>query len=347
MSQRDMFPRSLQYLISIAEHGSFTRAAEALYVSQPTLSQQIKLLEESLELPLLDRSGRSVKLTDAGETYVYHARRAWAELEAGTRAVHDVQNLTRGTLRLGWTPITDYLTCSLLEKFNRHYPGISLTTLEMPADDIEIAVAEDRIDYGIAFSKSLTISNQKSSDIRSRVLFEESLCMAFGNAHPRAGQLERMSAQEFGREKLVMLNTDFALRRNIDQYCTDNGVTPQIAIETDSLSVIIEMIQVGSLATILPQSIVRTQCGIHSVILAPVLPKQKITVICRNKGYKSPSSVAFAILAENWSENRLLETPIRKIRPCPLAEPNCPLNESYHDYKKKNGSAKKEPLTEN
>ena len=91
MERRDIFPRSLQYLIAIAEHGSYTRAAEALYVSQPTLSQQIKNLEDSLQTPLLDRSGRNVRLTDAGEIYLSHARRAWGELDAGTRAIHDVR----------------------------------------------------------------------------------------------------------------------------------------------------------------------------------------------------------------------------------------------------------------
>ena len=325
MTQRDMFPRSLQYLIAIAEYGSFTRAAEALYVSQPTLSQQIKHLEESLDLPLLDRSGRNVKHTDAGETYVYHARRAWAELEAGTRAVNDVQNLTRGSLRLGWTPITDYLTCGLLERFNRHYPGISLTTSEMTADEIEIAVTEDRIDFGIAFNKTVTPDTDKTSNIRSRVLFEETLCLAFGNAHKLAGVKPQISAKELGQENLVVLNNEFALRRNIDRYCEEHGIQPHVAIETDSLSVIIEMIQVGALATILPQSIIRTQCGIHSVTLTPSMPSQEITIICREKGYKSPASIAFAILASDWSDSRMLETPMRKIRPCPLSKPTCPL----------------------
>ena len=153
MQPRDIFPRSLQYLVAIAEYGSYTRAAEALHVSQPTLSQQIKQLEESLQSPLLDRSGRTVQLTNAGEIYLKHARRAWGELDGGARAIHDVQNLSRGSLRLGWTPITDYLTCSLLENFNGLYPGINLNTLEMPQDDIEVSVAESRIDIGIVFSK--------------------------------------------------------------------------------------------------------------------------------------------------------------------------------------------------
>ena len=319
MEQRDIFPRSLQYLIAIAEHGSYTRAAEALYVSQPTLSQQIKQLEESLKSPLLDRSGRTVRLTDAGEVYLQHARRAWGELDAGTRAIHDVLNLSRGSLRLGWTPITDHLTCCLLENFNSRYPGITLSTLEMPADDIEVAVAEDRIDIGIAFSRP-TSSDGRGESIDTRMLFEETLCMAVGNAHPRAGQKERVSSKEFEKESLVVLNSDFALRRIVDQYCRDNDIAPQIAIETDSVSVIIELVQTGPLATILPKSIIRTQCGLYSIVLAPVMPNKAITLISRKGGYKSPACETFIGLASEWAKHRLEGTPLRKKNPCPLSE---------------------------
>jgi len=319
MERRDIFPRSLQYLIAIAEYGSYTRAAEALYVSQPTLSQQIKQLEETLKSPLLDRSGRTVRLTDAGEIYLQHARRAWGELDAGTRAIHDVLNLSRGSLRLGWTPITDHLTCCLLENFNSRYPGITLSTLEMPADDIEIAVAEDRIDVGIAFSKRVS-SQARASGIETRMLFVETLCLAVGNAHPRARQKERVSAKEFEKESLVLLNSDFALRRIVDQYCSKNNISPRIAIETDSLSVIIELIQAGPLATILPKSIIRTQCGLYSMILAPVFPNKEITLISRKGGYKSPACETFIGLAMEWSKRRFEKTPLRKRKPCPLAE---------------------------
>eukprot|EP01030_Chromulinospumella_sphaerica_P027286 gene27286-biopygen24576 len=99
-----MLLRHIRYLLAVAEHRNFTRAAEALHVSQPTLSQQIKQLEESLGAPLLDRSGRSVNLTDAGQAYVRFARLALQDLQAGTRAMHDVQDLSRGNLRLAMTP---------------------------------------------------------------------------------------------------------------------------------------------------------------------------------------------------------------------------------------------------
>jgi len=299
MTQRDIFPRPLKYLIAVAEHGSYTHAAEALFVSQPTLSQQIKQLEESLELQLLDRSGRTVKLTDAGKIYVHHARRAWAELDLGARAIHDVRNLSRGSLRLGWTPITDLLTCSILGEYNRLYPGITLTTLEMTADEIEMAVIENRIDFGIVFSKPPS-SKLRSLDIDSHTLFKESFCLSIGNTHRRAGQRERMSAKELGRESLVLLNNTFAFRQQIERYFVDQGISPNIAIEADSLSVIMQIIQTGPLATIFPKSIVHAQSGINMIMLAPSIPHQEITVIRRKHGYKSRACQAFYELMLQW-----------------------------------------------
>lgn len=318
MNAKDVFPRTLQYLIAISEYGSFTRAAEALHVSQPTLSQQIKQLEESLNTPLLDRHGRSVRLTDAGEIYVHHARRSWRELDTGTRAMNDVQNLSRGSLRLGWTPITDYLTCSLLENFNRIYPGIILSTLEMPQEEIEHAIIEDRIDMGIAFSKP-SQSESQYSDIETYTLFEESLCCVVGDTHPRARQRMSISVAEFGNESLVLLNSHFALRGHIDQYCNENNVMPRISIETNSLGVTIEMIKLSKLATVLPNSIVRMQRGLHALDIVPALTHHAVSLVWNKTGYKSPACRAFLELASDWSA-RLLQDSDAKLEPSVQAD---------------------------
>ena len=306
MDRRDVFPRSLQYLIAIAEYGSYTRAAEALHVSQPTLSQQIKHLDESLDSPLLDRTGRGVRLTDAGEIYLFHAKRAWGELDAGTRAINDVQNLSRGSLRLGWTPITDHLTCHLLASFNNRYPGIKISTLEMPQDDIEIAVGADTIDIGIAFSKPLS-SDTQSSDIETFTLFEESLRVAAGNNYSQEIKREHMSALEFGQKSLALLNPHFALRRHVDNYCNQHDISPRISFETNSVSVILEMIQLGSLLTVLPDTIIRNQHGLHSIELYPELPHHNVSLIWHKGRYKSPSCRAFLELASDLSARMLNE----------------------------------------
>lgn len=176
-----MLLRHLRYLLAVAEHRNFTRAAEVLHVSQPTLSQQVRQLEEQLRVQLLDRSGRSVRPTDAGELYLLHARRALRELEAAQRAIHEVRDLSRGRLRLGMTPtFTCYLVGALVDPFNQRYPGIELSLEELPQDALEAALIDDRLDLGVAFSEP------GSLEIDSQPLYLERLGLVLGAEHPAA-----------------------------------------------------------------------------------------------------------------------------------------------------------------
>ncbi|MEW8202586.1 MAG: transcriptional regulator CynR [Candidatus Thiodiazotropha endolucinida] len=319
MDRNIMCPRSLRYLLAVAEHHSFTRAAETLFVSQPTLSQQIKQLEESLETQLLDRTGRTVHLTDAGEVYISYARRALGELDAGKRAIQELQDLSRGSLSLGMTPITDYLAAPLIDRFNKRYPGISVGTYEMPQDDIESGVLAGNIDIGIAFTNTLTVAANYEY-IETQHLFIEPLNLAVGSTHQYAGQETPLDQHTLEREPLALLNSDFALRRHIDLYCLEHDIKPSIAIETNSLSTIIEVLRLGRLSTILPNTIACQQNEIFPVMLIPELPHHTITLISRKDSYKSPASLAFKGLATEWGVEGCHDTPVKRTGPCPMSE---------------------------
>jgi len=303
MDRNLIFPRSLRYLMAVADMQSFTRAAEVLYVSQPTLSQQIKQLEDLLDVQLLDRSGRSVRLTAAGDVYLHYARRALRELEEGKRAIHELQDLSRGSLRLGMTPITDHLVSPLLEYFNTRYPGITVSTQEMPQDTVENQIAEGVLDMGISFSNVLS-TDARSQEIETNILLTETLNLAVGKTHARAGQEKALSVQSLEHESLILLNTDFALRRHFDQYCREMAITPRIVMETNSLSVIVEVVRLGRLATILPHTIANQRHGLYPVLLKPEMPRHTVTLICRKGGYKSPACLAFGVLAALWCNSR-------------------------------------------
>jgi LysR family cyn operon transcriptional activator len=311
--------RAVRYLLAVAELRSFTRAAETLYVSQPTLSQQIKHLEDSLGVQLLDRSGRTVRLTDAGEVYVRHAYRAVRELEAGRRAINEVKDLSRGTLRVGMTPVTDYLATPLLENFHARYPGIVLSILELSQDEIEAAIVDDRLDVGIAFTNTLS-SEARSSEIETQILFIETLNLAVGKRHPYAGQQVPLSGQALEQESLALLSGNFALRRHIDLYCIEHSITPRIAFEASSLGVIVELVRFGRLATVLPKAITCVQSGLYPVMLVPELPHHTITLICRKGAYKSVACAAFGEVAAEWCVRRCDVKTGERLRPCPLAE---------------------------
>jgi len=286
-----MLLRHINYFLAVAEHGGFTRAAAALHVSQPALSQQIRQLEESLGVTLFDRSGRQARLTDAGETYRTHARRALLELEAGQRALHDVQDLSRGTLRLGMTPtFTAYLAGPLVEAFHRHYPGIALTLREMPQDRMEAMLSDDQLDTGIAFDDA------RSADIEAQPLFEETLALVVGKAHPYAGR-RTIGLRALDDESLVLLSGAFATREQIDRYCRQHDVQPRVAIEANSVGAVVDIVRRTALSTLLPAAIAAQQRDLFAVALHPSLLKRTAVLLWRKGAYRSAAARAFVALA--------------------------------------------------
>ncbi|WP_019202857.1 transcriptional regulator CynR [Tsukamurella sp. 1534] len=280
--------RHIRYLLAVAEHGNFTRAAESLHISQPTLSQQIKQLERRLEATLLDRSGRAVTLTDAGEAYVYHARLALRDLEAGRRAVHDVHDLSRGHLRIAMTPtFSAYLVGPLVHRFRAAHPNITLSIREAAQARIESDLAMDRLDIGIGFEGDHT------AGIEALPLFIEPLSVVTATGHPLASSSRPVPLQRFAAEPLCLLNTDFATRLQLDHYFAQQGVTPSIAVEASSISAIVELVRNGGLATVLPDAVSRAHTDLRPIATEPAMPTRRVVLLRRSTDYRSRAARAF------------------------------------------------------
>ncbi|MGW4856812.1 transcriptional regulator CynR [Streptomyces sp. NPDC004288] len=287
--------RHLRYLLAVAEHASFTRAAEDLRVAQPTLSQQIKQLEKALGAQLLDRTGRTVRLTDAGETYARHARRALRDLAAGERAVLDVRDLSRGHLRLAVTPtFTAYLTGPLVAAFHTRHPGIGVEVRELPQDRIEAELLADRLDLGIAFH------DEHLAGIEATELFTETLGLVVGPEHPFAGRIEPVSADELMGHHVALLSADFATRLHIDAYLSERRVRPVVAVEANSVTALTDIVRRTTLATVLPDAVTRDHPGLTPVPLSPALPARAVALLRRAAGYRSAAAGAFADVAARW-----------------------------------------------
>ncbi|MGB6150083.1 MAG: transcriptional regulator CynR [Mycolicibacter algericus] len=280
--------RHLKYLLAVADHQNFTRAAEALHVSQPTLSQQIKQLEHSLGVELFDRSGRTVRLTDAGAAYVHHARLAMRDLQAGERAVHDVRDLSRGHLRIAVTPtFTAYLVGVLVHSFRVAHPGIRVTVLETNQDQIEADLLADRLDLGIGFD------GQHAAGIEARTLFTETLCLVVGTDHPLGTATAAVPISALADEPLGLLSSDFATRKHIDEYFAECQVQQHIAIESNSISALLELVRRNVVATVLPDAIARERTDLHPVPLQPPLPARTVQLLQRAGVYRSAAARAF------------------------------------------------------
>jgi len=286
-----MLSRQVRYFLAVAEHQSFTRAAEALHVSQPALSQQVRLMEESLGVQLFDRSGRTTRLTDSGEVYLQYVRRASQEIREAERALHDVDDLSRGGLRVAVTPtFTTYLVGPLVAAFHSRYPNISLNLREISQEHMEDLLLSDEIDVGIAFAGTST------ADLDLEPLLVETLALVVRTGHPLAGEasvgLEALSA-----ESLVLLSPEFATREQIDRFCRQHSIQPQVRIEANSISAVIEIVRRTSLSTLLPATIAFAHRDLKAIALDPVRLQRTAVLMQRRDAYRSAAAKTFVALA--------------------------------------------------
>ncbi|MGC6231027.1 transcriptional regulator CynR [Hafnia paralvei] len=285
-----MFLRNLRALLSVVKHRNFTRASEEVCLSQPALSQKIKQLEEQLGVVLLDRSNRVVRPTDVGEVYLYHARRALNELEMGYRAIHDVQDLSRGSLRVGFTPtFSAYLIGPLFKRFYQLYPHIKLHLRELSQEQIEKDLLEGDIDLGVAFV------SPESEHIRYQPLFTERLAVAVGENSPLYHKT-MMTLDEIATAPMVLLSQDFATRCYIDRYFNQHQLQPNLAIEANSISTILDLVKNSELVSVLPQAIIEKQSEIHAIELMPMLPERIAALLQHKTHYTNAASQAFTSL---------------------------------------------------
>ncbi len=287
-----MLSRQVRYFLAVAEHQSFTRAAEALHVSQPALSQQVRLMEEGLGIQLFDRSGRTTRLTDSGEVYLQYVRRASQELREAKRALHDVNDLSRGALRVAVTPtFTTYLVGPLIEAFYSRYPNISLNLREISQEHMEDLLLSDEIDVGIAFSGTST------AELDLEPLLVETLALVVRTGHPLAGEIA-IGLEALSAESLVLLSAEFATREQIDRFCLQHGIQSHVRIEANSISAVIETVRRTTLSTLLPASIASAYQDLIAITLDPVRLQRTAVLIQRKGAYRSAAARTFVAVAK-------------------------------------------------
>lgn len=288
-----MLLRHIRYLKAVIDHASFTRAAEALHVSQPALSQQIKELEERLGAQLLDRSGRQIRPTDLGSVYLRHVNRALEELEEGRRAVRDVEDLSTGSLRLGATlSASAYMTGPLLQRFRARYPGVALTVRVAPQEEIEPALRGDQLDLAIGFG------DIQAEDIEATHLHDERLALIAASDQD-AARRGVMTASELAATPLALLDASFSTRRVIDHYFRSKGLCPTIVMEANSIAVLLEAVLRAGLATIQPEHVARGD--LVAVKLNPAFEPRPTALLQRRNAYCSAAARAFAVIAQEMA----------------------------------------------
>ena len=208
--------RHLRYFLAVAGAGSFSRAADRLGISQPSVSQQMRDLEAALRVSLFQRRGKRILLTPAGLIFQKHARAMLRQLENFLDELSSDSGELRGSLHLGIVPFLDAaLVPQLLGLFATRHPGINLTVAEISSDDIETALEEGRLDVGLGF---LT---HHSPNLRYELLCSDEFALIVPAGHPWCNR-RTVHFSELHQQRLLQLPRSFVVRRLGDAICRSN-----------------------------------------------------------------------------------------------------------------------------
>lgn len=271
--------KQLQYFMAICEELHFTRAAEKMGVSAPNISQQIRRLEEELGVLLFDRVGKTIVLTDAGAILREHGAAVFRHLQQAGDAIADLKQMQGGSLSIGVLPgDADLMFNAMLLNFHQTYPTISLSLLE--TTKVTEQVLDRSIDVGV------TIGPVIDERLTTIPLFHEEFSLAVSMNDPLATEnfipLNRLQGL-----KMVMFPGDHQCRKLIDRFCMDNGFTLQSHLVTATLSSLLQMVQSGVGACVLPRLLLENlhNPDIKVVHLRNPTPSQDICLIYRSDRY--------------------------------------------------------------
>jgi LysR family hydrogen peroxide-inducible transcriptional activator len=238
--------RDLQYLVALAEQRHFGRAAAASFVSQPTLSTQIRKLEDELGVPLVERAPRRVMLTPAGREIAERARRILAEVEQLKESARRTLDPEAGTVRLGIFPtLGPYLLPHVVPKIRARFPRLELLLIEEKTEAILRQLREGRLDAGVL---ALPLHDEQ---LQVEFLFEEQFLLAVPHAHPLARR-GTLSLHELAHEQLLLLEDGHCLRDQALDVCALAGAEEKTGFRATSLETLRQMVAANVGITLLP-----------------------------------------------------------------------------------------------
>jgi LysR family transcriptional regulator, hydrogen peroxide-inducible genes activator len=288
--------RDLEYLVALAEHRHFGRAAAACYVSQPTLSTQLKKLEHELGVELIERGSRSVLLTRAGEQVVERAKLMLADADDIRGIARQARDPRTGTLRLGLFPtLAPYLLPHVVEPLHGRFPHLEILLVEAKTADLLAELTAGTLDAAVL---ALPIADES---LYAEPLFREPFVLAVpaGDrlAAPSAGGGERLARPEdLVRQDLLLLEEGHCLRDQALEVCQLAGAHERDGFRATSLETLRHMVAAGVGVTLLPELAVRPPVpeydGLRLLRFAPPAPHRDVALVSRR------TSVYHELLAE-------------------------------------------------
>ncbi|WP_404783243.1 LysR family transcriptional regulator [Altericista sp. CCNU0014] len=286
----------LRILKAIAAEGSFKRAADSLYVSQPAVSLQVQNLERQLDVPLFDRGGRRAQLTEAGHLLLEYGDRILALCQETCRAIEDLQNLQGGTLIIGASQTTGtYLMPKLIGVFRHVYPEVAVQLHVHSTRRTCWSVVNGQVDLAI-IGGEVPLELQSSLEIAPYA--EDELALVLPIFHPLA-QKDTVQREDLYRLGFITLDAQSTIRKVIDQILVRGNIDPRllkVEMELNSIEAIKNAVQSGLGAAFISVSAIEKELklgALKRVNIENVVIKRTLSLILNPNRYRSKASEIF------------------------------------------------------
>ncbi|MDJ0508097.1 MAG: LysR family transcriptional regulator [Crocosphaera sp.] len=286
----------LRILKAIAAEGSFKRAADTLYVSQPAVSLQVQNLEKQLNVPLFDRGGRKAQLTEAGHLLLSYGEKIITLCQETCRAIEDLQNLQGGTLIVGASQTTGtYLLPRMIGLFRQKYPDVAVQLQVHSTRRTSWGVANGQVDLAIIGGE---VPGELQDTLKIIPYAEDELALILPVDHPLA-EGETVQKEDLYRLNFISLDAQSTIRKVIDKVLTRCDIDTKrlkIEMELNSIEAIKNAVQAGLGAAFVSITAIEkeVQMGeIHIASLEEVKVNRTLSVIINPNRYRSKAAEAF------------------------------------------------------
>ena len=262
--------RQLEYFCTLAHLENFTRTAEALHVSQPSVTKAIKSLESEIGLMLVDRRQKRVSLTMEGRAFLLHAEEIMQAVERAEQDMLRFRPDAKRTVHFGLPPMLEaYLFPDFFTKFTAAHPDINLDVCEY-VDSVEVRakVEEGLLDFGVVLAPAVKTHRNEMAVLKDKM----ELCLPLD--HPLTAR-EHVAVADLRREKFIMQQPNTYQYDTVYRSCVENGFTPEILLCTSQLKTIKQLVANSLGISILPDFVTRSE-----TIFArrPLVPEMEIQV---------------------------------------------------------------------
>ncbi|MFC6355164.1 LysR family transcriptional regulator [Luethyella okanaganae] len=275
----DLDSHSLRIVQALAEHGSITAAADALGYSQPAISQHLKRLEQRLGMPVIERVGRGVRLTEPGRVLARHALPVTTALDAAAGELAELRGLRSGRVRLAAFPsASPTIVPRLLATMSEQHPGIGITYLEAEPPEAVAAVRENRADIALTFSypgDRIDPHRESANGLAVTELRREEMMLVLPSGHAH-GTSELVDLAALDGEAWIAGCP--RCRGHLLELCDRGGFAPRIAYETDNFVAVMSMVAAGLGVAVLPTLAIESARIPAGVVVRPTANRDHRTV---------------------------------------------------------------------